>query len=220
MTDEVSAIEPEPAAEVIAARLQQSARGGTERLLQWLQELGRLDRELYAAIANVPTPTLDEPVRRLSNSANYSLIWLSAAGVMAIVGGRRGRKAALAGVLAIGITSAVVNQGIKRLYPRARPDRAGEQVPLERHVRMPGSTSFPSGHSASGFAFATAVGAFAPVLGAPLRFMAAAVAYSRVHTGVHYPGDAVIGSLLGASIGGLVAAVARRWLAGPPRRPG
>ena len=75
---------------------------------------------------------------------------------------------------------------------------------------MSGSTSFPFGHSASGFAFATAVGAFAPVLGAPLRFMAAAVAYSRVHTGIHYPGDAVIGSLLGASIGGLVAAVARR----------
>ncbi|MCZ6738622.1 MAG: phosphatase PAP2 family protein [Actinobacteria bacterium] len=217
MTNEVSAMEPDPAAEVIAARLQQSARGGTERMLQWLQELGRLDRDLYAAIANVPTPTLDEPIRRLSNSANYSLIWLSAAGGLAIAGGRKGRKAALAGVLAIGITSAVVNQGIKRLYPRPRPDRAGEQVPLERHVRMPGSTSFPSGHSASGFAFATAVGAYAPVLGAPLRFMAAAVAYSRVHTGVHYPGDAVIGSLLGASIGGLVAAVARRWLAGPPR---
>ena len=126
MTNEVSAIEPEPAAEVIAARLQQSARGGTERLLQWLRELGRLDRELYAAIANVPTPTLDEPVRRLSNSADYSLIWLSTAGVMAIVRGRRGRKAALAGVLAIGITSAVVNQRIKRLYPRARPDRAGQ----------------------------------------------------------------------------------------------
>lgn len=214
------AIEPEPAAEVIAARLQQSARGGTERLQHWLQKLARLDRELYAAIANVPTPTLDEPIRRLSNSANYSLIWLSAAGGLAIVGGRRGRRAALAGVLAIGITSAVVNQGIKRLYPRPRPDRAGEQVPLERHVRMPGSTSFPSGHSASGFAFATAVGAYSPVLGVPLRFMAAAIAYSRVHTGVHYPGDAVIGSLLGASIGALVASVARRWLGGLPRRPG
>ena len=55
------------------------------------------------------------------------------------------------------------------------------------------------------------VGAYAPVLGAPLRFMAGAVAYSRVHTGVHYPGDAVIGSLIGSSIGGLIAAFARRW---------
>ena len=35
-----------------------------------------------------------------------------------------------------------------------------------------------------------------------------------------HPGDAVIGSLLGASIGALVASVARRWLGGLPRRPG
>jgi len=206
----VPVIEVGPAAEVLASRLQESGREVSVWSVRSLQELARLDRALYAAIADVPTPTLDEPIRLLSNSANYSSIWLLAAGALAIVGGRTGRRAAVAGVVAIGITSAVVNQGVKRLYPRARPDRAAEEVPVQRYVRMPDSTSFPSGHSASGFAFATAVGAYAPVLGAPLRFMAAAVAYSRVHTGVHYPGDAVIGSLIGASIGGLVAAFARR----------
>ncbi len=210
MTKEMPVIEAGPAAEVLASRLQESGREVSAWSLRSLQELARLDRALYAAIADIPTPTLDEPLRRLSNSANYSSIWLLAAGALAIVGGRTGRRAAVAGVVAIGITSAVVNQGVKRLYPRTRPDRAGEQVPVQRYVRMPDSTSFPSGHSASGFAFATAVGAYAPVLGAPLRFMAAAVAYSRVHTGVHYPGDAVIGSLIGASIGGLVAAFASR----------
>jgi undecaprenyl-diphosphatase len=40
-----------------------------------------------------------------------------------------------------------------------------------------------------------------PVLGAPLRALAAAVAYSRVHTGVHYPGDVIVGSVVGATIG-------------------
>lgn len=52
---------------------------------------------------------------------------------------------------------------------------------------MPVSASFPSGHAASGFAFAAAVGRDEPWLGLVLRFLAAAVAYSRVHTGVHYP---------------------------------
>jgi membrane-associated phospholipid phosphatase len=33
--------------------------------------------------------------------------------------------------------------------------------------------------------------------GVALRALAALVAYSRVHTGVHFPGDVVIGSLLG-----------------------
>src|SRR6266566_3344266 len=66
---------------------------------------------------------------------------------------------------------------------------AGAGVPDERQVKMPGSTSFPSGHSASAFAFSTAVGRDLPALALGLNFLAAAVAYSRIHTGVHYPGD-------------------------------
>jgi membrane-associated phospholipid phosphatase len=40
--------------------------------------------------------------------------------------------------------------------------------------------------------------------------LAALVAYSRVHTGVHYPGDVVAGALVGSTTGGLVAALAAR----------
>jgi undecaprenyl-diphosphatase len=65
---------------------------------------------------------------------------------------------------------------------------------------MPRSSSFPSGHSASAFAFATGVGRTLPQAAVPLRALAAVVAYSRVHTGVHYPGDVVIGSLIGSSL--------------------
>ena len=42
-----------------------------------------------------------------------------------------------------------------------------------------------------------------PLLGLPLRSVAAAVAYSRVHTGVHYPGDVLVGSIVGAAVGEL-----------------
>jgi undecaprenyl-diphosphatase len=73
---------------------------------------------------------------------------------------------------------------------------------------MPESTSFPSGHSASAFAFAYSVGRHYPGFGVPLRLLAGAVAYSRVHTGVHYPGDAVLGSILGA---GTAAVVSSAW---------
>jgi membrane-associated phospholipid phosphatase len=44
------------------------------------------------------------------------------------------------------------------------------------------------------------VGRDVPALALPLRFLAGAVAYSRVHTGVHYPSDALIGSIIGAGV--------------------
>jgi membrane-associated phospholipid phosphatase len=82
---------------------------------------------------------------------------------------------------------------------------------------MPASTSFPSGHAASGFAFAAAIGRDQPWLGLALRFLAASVAYSRVHTGVHYPGDAVVGSLIGEGTGQAVAGLIDRLA--PIRQP-
>ncbi len=66
---------------------------------------------------------------------------------------------------------------------------------------MPTSTSFPSGHSAAAVAFASAAGRSLPRAGPPLRVLAAAVAYSRVHTGVHFPGDVIAGSIIGTAIG-------------------
>src|SRR6185437_105337 len=79
---------------------------------------------------------------------------------------------------------------------------------------MPMTRSFPSGHSASGFAFAASVGRDLPALALPLRLLAGAVAYSRVHTGVHYPSDALIGSIIGAGAAEAVDGLVSRLLAG------
>ena len=58
---------------------------------------------------------------------------------------------------------------------------------------------------AAAFAFATGVGHVSARAAIPLRGMAALVAYSRIHTGVHYPGDVVAGVLMGEAIAQLVA---------------
>jgi len=179
-------------------------------LQQVLGELGALDRAAYQAVASTPTPHLDRPLRRLSDVANHSALWVGIAGGLATVGGDRGRRAASLGLVSVGIASAVANLGAKNLYARRRPARVSAGVPEERHASMPGSSSFPSGHSASAFAFATAVGHELPWLSLPLRVLAATVAYSRVHTGVHYPGDVVIGSVLGGAVGITVASVTSR----------
>jgi membrane-associated phospholipid phosphatase len=167
---------------------------------RWLNDAERIDVALYAAIAQTPTPALDRAMTRLSRAADYSRLSLVSAGVLAAAGGRRGPRAATMGLASVGVAATVVNLGLKPLGRRRRPDRAVQQVPVARHVRMPSSTSFPSGHSATAFAFATGVGHMHPPAAVPLRALAAIIAYSRVHTGVHYPGDVVVGALTGTAL--------------------
>jgi undecaprenyl-diphosphatase len=182
-------------------------RGGPfrERAAEILDQLGAIDRAVYAAVASVPAPALDQAMRSLSRSADHSRLWFGIAGVLALTG-PAGRRAAGRGILAISATSAVTNLGIKTLSRRRRPDRTVAGV-ADDHVRMPSSTSFPSGQSAAAFAFAAAVGRDKPWLAIAVQFLAGSVAYSRVHTGVHYPGDTVAGALIGASAGQAVGSV-------------
>ena len=170
------------------------------RTTGWWRDAKRVDVALYAAIAQTCTPSLDRAMARLSHVANFSRLSLASAAVLAATGGRTGRRAAAHGLTAVAVTSSVVNLVAKPLGGRRRPDRAGERVPIARHVPMPASTSFPSGHSAAAFAFATGVGHVLPDAAIPLRGLAALVAYSRVHTGVHYPADVVAGALIGTAL--------------------
>jgi len=103
-----------------------------------------------------------------------------------------------------------VNLPMKLAGQRRRPDADAAGVPLERRVEMPTSASFPSGHSASAAAFASSVAEVVPALGLPLSAAAAVVGYSRVHSGVHYPGDVVGGIVVGAAIGQVAAWAGRR----------
>ncbi|CAL9607240.1 phosphatase PAP2 family protein [Streptomyces sp. enrichment culture] len=175
-----------------------------------LGDLRAVDGALYAAVAATPTPTLDRALRRLSHAADHSKISFAIAGALALSGARP-RRAALAGVGAIAVASASANLLGKRLVHRDRPDREAARVTVDRHVRMPTSASFPSGHTASAVAFATAVGTVMPAASVPLGALAGAVGYSRVHTGVHYPGDVAAGAVLGiASAATALAAASAR----------
>lgn len=167
-----------------------------ERAPAWLTDAMNADLAIYSAIANTPTPALDRKMKSVSNAANYSRLWFAVAAGLGLLGGRSGRRAAIQGILSIAVTSPVVNLAAKRAGGRPRPERPEQQV-RARQVRMPGSRSFPSGHAASAFAFATGVGNALPVVAVPLHAAAGLVAYSRVHTGVHYPGDVVVGSVMG-----------------------
>jgi membrane-associated phospholipid phosphatase len=176
----------------------------------WVEEAERIDRAVYGAIAETPTPRLDVAMRRLSRAADHSKLSIASSALLVILGGERGRRAARAGLTSVALTSAVANLAVKPLGRRRRPDRGAEMVPAARRVPMPRSSSFPSGHTAAAVAFASAAGRVLPLAGVPLHVLAALVGYSRVHTGVHYPGDVLAGALLGAVIADVAAAAPGR----------
>jgi undecaprenyl-diphosphatase len=89
-------------------------------------------------------------------------------------------------------------------------------------VGAPHSYALPSGHTTSAFAAASGVLLAAkrllgrmPVWGWGMLALAAAIAYSRLYVGVHWPTDVAAGVVLGLASGRVGVHVAlRRW-----RRP-
>src|SRR5205807_6179425 len=92
----------------------------------------------------------------------------------------------------------LVQRLMKPVFRRHRPF-------VDRDVLVVGikplDASFPSGHSAASFAAATALATFYPSA-APLPFtLATGVGLSRVYLGDHFPGDVVVGAMVGGGIG-------------------
>jgi undecaprenyl-diphosphatase len=176
---------------------------------QALVELNEADVALFQAVAGYQSPFLDRAMPVLSEAANNSKLWIGIAALMAIFGGRKGRSTAAEGLAAVGVTSAVANLAAKNLVRRKRPQSA---VPERRRLIQPESSSFPSGHTASAAAFSSVVGDEIPMAYIPITGLALGVGFSRVYTGVHYPGDVLVGWFLGRTIAGIVRVVwPKRW---------
>ncbi|MCV7382240.1 phosphatase PAP2 family protein [Mycolicibacter longobardus] len=184
-------------------------------LRQITEGLGRLDAEVFAAIAHSPSRLLDSTMPALTRAADHSKLWLALAAAFAASGRPATQRAAARGLASLALTSLVTNQVVKRIRPRARPDIM--QVPLLRRAhRLPLSNSLPSGHAASAAAFAAGVGLESPLLGLPVAGLAGLVGLSRIATGAHYPGDVLAGLGIGASIAVFGARLVPPIAAPPP----
>ncbi|MFI5747701.1 bifunctional phosphatase PAP2/diacylglycerol kinase family protein [Streptomyces sp. NPDC051644] len=188
-------------------------------LRDWLH---RRDLAVFHGLAHRNWPGAEPVLPRLSRSADHGLLWFgAAAGLAALGGSARARRAALRGIASLAVASAAINTIGKGTVRRERP--LLDTVPVIRQLkRQPFTTSFPSGHAASAAAFATGVALESKGWGAVVAPLALSVAASRVYTGVHYPSDVLAGAVLGAGAALALRGVVptRGQLPAPGRPPG
>jgi undecaprenyl-diphosphatase len=131
----------------------------------------------------------------LSYGGRLGLLWIALALVLCAAYRRWGVLWLTVIAVALADWSAMA---LKALSDRQRPPER-YAVP-KALVPVPHDPSFPSGHAATSFAAATMLTFAFPRLAPALFVLAAAVAFSRVYVGVHYPLDVVGGAVLGTLV--------------------
>ncbi len=139
----------------------------------------------------VHPPALESAAVAYTTTGEFGAIWIVGALTGAAVDRERGNAWLAAAALVTASLS--VNGVVKRIVRRRRPKLRG----LSPIGRAPSTPSFPSGHAATSFAAARAIGAVAPRARLPLTAAAGLMALTRSYLGVHYPSDVVAGAVLG-----------------------
>jgi undecaprenyl-diphosphatase len=168
---------------------------------------GGFDRQLFRAINGLPHTSYSDRYVSVLSDLGEGIGWVAGGVALAILGGPKGRRAGAATAAASLAATYIVQVRVKPLFRRVRPFVNREATVVG--VR-PADHSFPSGHTASSFAAATALAFFYP-RAAPLAYaVATGVGMSRVHLGVHFPSDAAVGGVIGIGVGTFTAWVFKR----------
>lgn len=157
----------------------------------------RAELELLHTIQDHRTPAGDEWARRFDAHLGLDT-WRSA---LHRLGERSGRGAEAKAAALLGaalVATAAVTAGQKRHFDRQRPFEVDPGiVPV---VGKPAGSSYPSGHSSTGFAAARVLSRVDPDHAAEYYGLATQEALSRLYAGVHFPSDVVAGAALGTAI--------------------
>jgi membrane-associated phospholipid phosphatase len=162
--------------------------------------LARLDRRALRALrTRLHPPALERAAVLYTTTGEFGAIWI--AGALAGAALDRERRGAWLVAAALVPTALCTNAVVKRIVRRERPRLRG----LPPVGRAPSTPSFPSGHAATSFAAAAAMGAVMPAARPPLAAAAALMALTRPYLGVHYPSDVLAGAVLGGMLGAKLA---------------
>ncbi|MBI5090562.1 MAG: phosphatase PAP2 family protein [Actinobacteria bacterium] len=141
------------------------------------------------------SPVTARVFRFASEVGDFSLVW-HVIGLVYGLGIRRELDEVVVFALAMAAESLVLNQGIKRLFRRRRPTVAGDP---RTPVRVPRTSSFPSGHASSAAFACSLLVVWTSAPWAPLWIaIALVVALSRAVVRIHFASDVLAGVVTGS----------------------
>jgi undecaprenyl-diphosphatase len=152
-------------------------------------------------------PVIDRVMYGLTEVADFSVLW-HLLGVAQGLTRPDGFERAVRVSASLGVESLLVNGVIKSLVRRHRPVPDFERP---HHLRIPRTSSFPSGHASSAFV-AAALLADGSRAKPAYYALATVVALSRIHVRIHHGSDVAGGIVLGVGLGALAKRVWRTAL--------
>lgn len=188
-------------------------------MIEWLDQIDKvLFRFLNGTLAN---PLFDFIMPLLTDGDNLRVLYGLAMVVLLIKGNARIRWLVLASGVTLTITDQTAASMLKPLFDRLRPCHVLDNVHLL--VGCGGGKAMPSAHAANALGQAALFSIATPKVRWYLWAFAGSVAISRVFVGVHYPGDVIVGVILGIAAGALIAwiygQVWRQWQKRKGRTP-
>ncbi len=185
----------------------------------------QLDTDALLAVNGLHTPWLDMMMKMFSGKMIWTILYVAIVAVMwRMFGWQRTLIAVIGAGIAVGLADFMCASVIRPLVERMRPTNPDNPISPLVHIvdgYRSGAYGFPSCHAANTMALAM----FTSLIfrrwsyGVFIFAWALMQCYSRMYLGVHYPGDLIVGGLIGISFGWLVYVPISRYVDFRERNP-